>query len=57
VAVGGVQVAIASESGVVFAIFVGQLAKTGLVVSFKHGLTTVTVNTQVELLFRASVAV
>jgi hypothetical protein len=57
VAVGGVQVAVAAVSGVVFAILAGQFAKTGFIVSIEQGFVTVTLKAHVDLLFFASVAV
>jgi hypothetical protein len=57
VAVGAVHVTITDVSEIVFEIFAGQFAKTGFTTSAAHGLMTVTVNEQVDLLFFASVAV
>jgi hypothetical protein len=57
VAVGGVQVAIADVSDVVKDTLVGQVDKTGFVVSVAHGFITVTVKEHVALLFLTSVAV
>jgi putative transposon-encoded protein len=57
VAVSNAHVAMAVVPVVVKAIFVGQLAKTGGMVSLAHGFVTVTVNEHVFLLFFASVAV
>jgi hypothetical protein len=57
VAVGGVQRAIEQLSALVKEIFAGQFLITGLTVSLKHGLLTVTVNLHKEVLFFASFAV
>jgi hypothetical protein len=58
VAVGAVHVAMTPDvSEIVLEILAGQADKTGFIVSIAHGLMTVTVNEQVDLLFLASVAV
>jgi hypothetical protein len=57
VTVGAVHVAVEEVVVTVFSMFAGQFAKTGFVVSVKHGFVTVTVKEQVALLFFASVAV
>jgi hypothetical protein len=46
VAVGAAHCALAHESIVESVMFAGQLAKTGFIVSPKHGFLTVTVNEQ-----------
>ena len=60
VAVGIVQMTVAAasaESNVATEILLGQLVKTGFIVSIAHGLVTVMVKEHVALLFLASVAV
>jgi hypothetical protein len=57
VAVGAVQVTIATVSVVFWAIFTGQLAKTGFTVSLAQGFMTVTVKAQVAALLLESFAV
>jgi hypothetical protein len=57
VIVGVAHCAIAQESAVVKIKFVGQLAITGFTVSPLQRSVTVTVNSQVETLFLASLAV
>ena len=56
-AVGAFQVIATDVSGIVFVIETGQLYKTGLMVSLKHGFDTVTLNVQSAVLPFASFAV
>jgi hypothetical protein len=59
VAVGAAHCAMAHVSAVLRTIFAGQFAKTGLIVSLKHGFVfvTVTVKVQIAVLFRVSLPV
>jgi hypothetical protein len=57
VAFGAAQVTVAVVVVVVWAIFTGQLAKTGFTVSLAQGFVTVTVKAQVAALLLKSFAV
>jgi hypothetical protein len=57
VTVGGVHQTLSAVAAVACIISVGQSAKTGAMVSFKHGFAMVIVNEQVAALFFASFAV
>jgi hypothetical protein len=54
---GALQVIATAVSGIVLTMLSGQLYKTGLMVSLKHGFDTVTLKVHVATLFLASLAV
>jgi hypothetical protein len=56
-AVGAVHVSAMAVSGIVLTIDAGQLYKTGLIVSLKHGFETVTLKVHKAVLPFASLAV